>query len=128
MSRTYRKIKHACINARRISFRSQRRNTYYWVQELEEEGYYPRSRDKKLACKGYLDNWDDYFVSGYAEMDWIEHDYEKEKVVEELWYKGWVEYFIYGWRDSRGRTKVYEKMQDKRLKKMKTIDQRNSDD
>ena len=72
MSRTYRKIAHAQVNARRISYVKQRRDTYYCVQELKEEGFSPRARDQKLASQGYLNSWDDYNVSAYKEVKHID--------------------------------------------------------
>ena len=72
MSRTYRKIAHAQVNARKISYVKQFRDTYYCVQELKEEGFNPRARDQKLASQGYLDSWDDYKVSAYKEVKHID--------------------------------------------------------
>jgi hypothetical protein len=69
MSRTTRKIEHACINARRIRFKSQLTNTSAFIDELLEYSFKPRTRDKVLSSRWYLTNWDDYKVSAYFELD-----------------------------------------------------------
>lgn len=69
MSRTTRNIKHANLNARRIRFKSQLTNTSAFVDELLEYSFEPRTRDKVLASRCYLTNWDDYGVSAYNEID-----------------------------------------------------------
>lgn len=124
MSRTYRKIEHAAINCRKIRFRSQYRDSYYYVQELLEFGFSPRQRDKKLASKGYLTNWDDYFLSAYREVDYSDLETEKETICEELWFKGWVDYKFIGYLDYRGRARVFREVLSRRVSKSKTITQR----
>ena len=69
MSRTKRNIEHACINARRIRFKSQLANTSAFIDELLEYSFKPRTRDKVLSSRWYLTNWDDYKVSAYFELD-----------------------------------------------------------
>ena len=72
MSRTYRQIKHAHINCRRIKFKSQLTNTSYWVQEMRDFDYanLVRNRDKAMSSSCYLNNWDDHLVSAYLETDY----------------------------------------------------------
>jgi hypothetical protein len=73
MSRTTRNIEHACINDRRIRFKSQLTNTSAFIDELLEYSFVTyvvaRTRDKVLASRWYLTNWDDYGVSAYHELD-----------------------------------------------------------
>jgi len=71
MSRTYRKIAHANINARGIRFRSQRLNTVDYIDQLKDEEFYPRPRDYKLASRGYLNPWDDYNNAAWHESTYV---------------------------------------------------------
>jgi hypothetical protein len=69
MSRTKRDIKHANLNARRIKFKSQLTKTSAFVEELSEYSFVPRTRDRVLSSRSYLNNWDDYKISAYCELD-----------------------------------------------------------
>lgn len=69
MSKTTRNIKHANLNARRIKFKSQLTETSAFIEELLEYSFVPRTRDRVLSNRWYLNNWDDYGVSAYLELD-----------------------------------------------------------
>jgi len=67
MSRTYRNTTEANANARRIRFKNQLTNTLYFCQELREEEYNPRTRDRMLGRRGYLNSRDDHSVAAWSE-------------------------------------------------------------
>lgn len=71
MSRTIRNIAYSCVCARKIHYRNQFKNSVAWVEEMRDLGYEPRNRDKNMARKQYLNGWDDYSVSGWYEMSYI---------------------------------------------------------
>lgn len=71
MSRTYRDVAYSNTCARGIRYRNQYKNSVAWVEEMRDENYEPRNRDKAIARRHYLNSWDDYNVSGWNEMSWL---------------------------------------------------------
>ena len=90
---------------------NQRRNTLYWVQKLYEEGYHPRTRDKKISSRWHLDSRDDKNVSGYYEMNYIHNE-------------AWSQYLDLGMHNRSNYKKLYARLEDAYVKKRKRISDR----
>lgn len=74
MSRTYRKVAFSNPNSRRIRHMNQYKNSYYYIQELEENNYSYRNRDRTFGNYSNLNQWNDYGVSGFSEIEHINRE------------------------------------------------------
>lgn len=78
MSRTIRDVAYSNTCARGIRYRNQYKNTVAWVEEMRDNDYKPRNRDKAIARQHYLNAWDDYKVSGWFEMSYLFEQIDQE--------------------------------------------------
>lgn len=66
MSRTYRSIPSSSCFLRNMRVRNNRYIVQRFIDEVRDQGFYPRNRDKKLA-KGVVSPWDNIPISSYRE-------------------------------------------------------------